>query len=218
MNKSQVILNIEGVSVAANLSQPENPVALVIFAHGIETSHLTPNNNFISNVLNQNNITTLIPDLLSPEEKKTGEPLVNSNLLTSRLIRFTEKALEQFAFDKLSIGFLGAEAGAGAALNAAAFLGGIIKAIVCSGGKFDFSKKIKDVKAPTLLIESSLDSEAIEVNRKTYDQLLCDRKIEIIDGASHLFEEPGALNEMANLAATWFDLYLCQTIVQQNVK
>ncbi len=217
MPKSEIIVDLEDVSVAATLNQPAKPVAIVIFAHGNNSNHLSPANNFVADALNQNNITTLIPDLLTAEEKKTVENALNIDLLTDRLIRVTEKALEQFAFDDLPIGFFGAETGVASVLDAAAFLGEAIKAIVCSGNRFDFAKKIKEVKAPTLLIAGSSDSQAIDLNRKIYDQLSCDRKIEIIDGASHLFAEPGTLNEMANLAVAWFDLYLCSNKVQQNM-
>ena len=116
----------------------------------------------------------------------------------------------------MPIGFFGASTGAASALDAAAFLGDTIKAIVSRGGRPDLAKNLKAVKAPTLLIIGSLDTDVINLNKKAYDQLECDRKIEIVNGASHLFEEPGALNEVANLASSWFDLYLCNNMIQEN--
>lgn len=216
MNKSEIKLDLTDVSVAANLSLADNPVAMVIFAHGSGSSHLSPRNNFVADVLNQSHISTLLADLLTPEEDKIYENRFNIDLLTDRLIRLTEKTLEQFAFDDLPLGFFGASTGAASALDAAAFLGDTIKAVVSRGGRPDLAKNLKQVKAPTLLIVGSLDTDVIDLNKKAYDQLGCDRKIEIVDGASHLFEEPGTLNEAANLAAAWFDLYLCNHVVQDS--
>ena len=218
MNKSEIKLNLTDVSVAANLAQPKDPVAMVIFAHGSGSSRLSPRNNFVADVLNQNRITTLLADLLTPEEDKIYENRFNIDLLTDRLIRLTEKALEHFAFDDLPIGFFGASTGAASALDAAAFLGDTIKAVVSRGGRPDLAKNLKAVKAPTLLIIGSLDTDVINLNKKAFDQLECDRKIEIVNGASHLFEEPGTLNEVANLASSWFDLYLCNNMIQENAQ
>ena len=213
MNKSEIKLDLTDVSVAANLAQADDAVAMVIFAHGSGSSHLSPRNNFVADILNQNHISTLLADLLTPEEDKIYENRFNIDLLTDRLIRLTEKAMEQFAFDYLPIGYFGASTGAASALDAAAFLGDKIKAVVSRGGRPDLAKNIAKVKAPTLLIVGSLDTEVIDLNKKAYDQLGGDGKIEIVDGASHLFEEPGTLNEVANLASAWFDLYLCNNVV-----
>ena len=218
MNKSEIKLDLSDVSVAANLAQPKDAVAMVIFAHGSGSSHLSPRNNFVADVLNQNRITTLLADLLTPEEDEIYENRFNIDLLTERLIRLTEKALEQFAFDDLPIGFFGASTGAASALDAAAFLGDTIKAVVSRGGRPDLAKNLKAVKAPTLLIVGSLDTDVINLNKKAYDQLKCDRKIEIVNGASHLFEEPGTLNEVANLASSWFDLYLCNNMIEERTQ
>lgn len=214
MNKSEIKLDLSDVSVAANLSQAKDAVAMVIFAHGSGSSHLSPRNNFVADVLNQNRISTVLADLLTPEEDEIYENRFNIDLLTDRLIRLTEKTIEQFTFNDLPLGFFGASTGAASALDAAAFLGDTIKAVVSRGGRPDLAKNLKQVNAPTLLIVGSLDTEVIDLNKKAYDQLSCDRKIEIVSGASHLFEEPGTLNEVANLAAAWFDLYLCNNIVQ----
>lgn len=217
MNKSEIKLDLADVSVAANLGHAADAVAMVIFAHGSGSSHLSPRNNFVADVLNQNHISTLLADLLTPEEDEIYENRFNIDLLTDRLIRLTEKTLEQFAFN-LPIGFFGASTGAASALDAAAFLGDTIKAVVSRGGRPDLAKNLRHVKAPTLFIVGSLDTDVIDLNKKAYDQLRCDRKIEIVDGASHLFEEPGTLNEAANLAAAWFDLYLCNNTVQKHAQ
>ncbi|MGN6248026.1 MAG: dienelactone hydrolase family protein [Ginsengibacter sp.] len=218
MTKSEIKLDLSDVSVAANLSHAKDAVAMVIFSHGSGSSHLSPRNNFVADVLNQNHISTLLVDLLTPEEDKIYENRFNIDLLTDRLIRVTEKALEQFTFNEIPLGYFGASTGAASALDAAAFLGDTIKAVVSRGGRPDLAKNLKKVKAPTLLIIGSLDNDVIELNKQAYQQLSCDRKIEIVDGASHLFEEPGTLNEVANLAAAWFDLYLCNNMVQNQVQ
>jgi len=218
MTKSEIKLDLSDVSVAANLSHAKDAVAMVIFSHGSGSSHLSPRNNFVADVLNQNHISTLLVDLLTPEEDKIYENRFNIDLLTDRLIRVTEKALEQFTFNEIPLGYFGASTGAASALDAAAFLGDTIKAVVSRGGRPDLAKNLKKVKAPTLLIIGSLDNDVIELNKQAYQQLNSDRKIEIVDGASHLFEEPGTLNEVANLAAAWFDLYLCNNMVQNQVQ
>jgi pimeloyl-ACP methyl ester carboxylesterase len=218
MTKSEIKLDLSDISVAANLSRAKDPVAMVIFAHGSGSSHLSPRNNFVADVLNQNHISTVLADLLTPEEDRIYENRFNIDLLTDRLVRVTEKVVEQFTFNELPVGYFGASTGAASALDAAAFLGDTIKAVVSRGGRPDLAKNLKKVKAPTLLIIGSLDNDVIELNKQAYQQLNCDRKIEIVDGASHLFEEPGTLNEVANLAAAWFDLYLCNNMVQNQVQ
>lgn len=216
MNKSEIKLDLEDVSVAANLAQPQDPDAMVIFVHGTGTSHLNPKNNFVADIFNQNNISTLIVDLLTPEEGKNPNNRLNIDLLKTRLIRLTEKVIEQFAFDKLPVGYFGIGSGAAPAFEASAFLGDSIKAIVSQSGQTDLAINLKEVNAPTLLIAGSLDNGLIENNKKAYDDLGCDKNIEIVNGASHSFEEPGALNEVANLASAWFDLYLINKEVNEN--
>jgi pimeloyl-ACP methyl ester carboxylesterase len=216
MNKSEIKLDLPDVSVAANLSQPVDPDALVIFVHGPGGSHSNSQYNLVADVLNENNISTLIVDLLTAEEDQDQTINTNIEFLRPRLVRLTEKAIEQFAFDKLPVGYFGIGAGASTSFEAAAFLGDRIKAIVCLGAQAELSKNLKEVKASTLLIEGSLDNDNIEVNKGTYDQLTCDKKIEIVNGASQSFGEPGALNEAATLASAWFDLYLCNKEVNQS--
>jgi putative phosphoribosyl transferase len=209
MNKLKINLELTDVSLPANLNQPEHPEALVIFAHGSGSSHLSPRNNFVADVLNQHNITTLLVDLLTPSEDEVYESRFDIDFLTDRLIRVTEKALEQIAFDELPIGFFGASTGAAAALDAAAFLGRTIKAIVSRGGRPDLAKNLEKVEAPTLLIVGSLDTEVINLNEHAYNKLGGEKKVEIVNGASHLFEEPGTLDQAAKLAADWFEVHLC---------
>lgn len=215
MNKSEIKLDLTDVSVVANLSQTPDPDALVILVPDSGDSHLNPNNNFVADVLNQNNISTLIVDLLTPEE---DENIPDIDLLKTRLVRLTEKAIEQFAFDRLPLGYLGTGTGAAAAFEAAAFLGNRIKAVVSLGGLTYLSKNLSEVDVPSLLISGAWDNDSIELNKKAYSELGGDKKIEIINGGSNSFEEPEALNEAASLASSWFDLYLCNKEVDQDAQ
>lgn len=215
MNKLKINLALNDVSLVANLNQPAHPAAMVIFAHGSGSSRLSPRNNYVADVLNQQNITTLLTDLLTPDEDEVYENRFNIDLLTDRLIRVTEKALEQLAFDDLPIGFFGASTGAASALDAAAFLGSTIKAVVSRGGRPDLAKNLPKVKAATLLIVGSLDTQVINLNEHAYNQLSGEKKIEIIEGATHLFEESGALESVANHASDWFEVHLCHAIAEQ---
>lgn len=209
MDKLKINLELNDVSLLANLNQPEQPEALVIFAHGSGSGRLSPRNGFVADVLNKHHITTLLVDLLTPSEDEVYENRFNIDFLTDRLIRVTQKALEQIAFDHLPIGFFGASTGAAAALDAAAFLGPTVKAIVSRGGRPDLSKNLQKVQAPTLLIVGSLDTQVITSNEQAFDQLPGEKNIQIVEGASHLFEERGTLKEVADLAADWFGLHLC---------
>lgn len=215
MNKLKINFDLNDVSLTANLNQPAEPSAMVIFAHGSGSSRLSPRNNYVAEVLNQQNISTLLTDLLTPDEDQVYENRFNIDLLTDRLIRVTEKALEQLAFDDLPLGFFGASTGAASALDAAAFLGSTIKAVVSRGGRPDLAKNLARVKAPTLLIVGSLDTQVINLNEHAYNQLQGDKKIEIIEGATHLFEESGTLESVAKRAVDWFDVYLCQAFAEQ---
>jgi len=215
MNKLKIEIALNDVSLPANLNQPNEPAAMVIFSHGSGSSRLSPRNNYVANILNQHRISTLLVDLLTPDEDEVYENRFNIDLLTDRLIRVTEKALEQLAFDDLPLGFFGASTGAASALDAAAFLESTIKAVVSRGGRPDLAKNLGKVKAPTLLIVGSLDNQVINLNEHAYTQLGGEKQIEIIEGASHLFEEPGTLESVARIAAEWFDVHLCHTMAEQ---
>lgn len=215
MKKLTIYLDLHNVMLTANLNQPAEQCGLVIFAHGSGSSRLSPRNNFVADVLNRLNITTLLVDLLTAEEDEIYENRFNIDLLTNRLIQVTEKAIEQIAFDNLPIGFFGASTGAASALDAAAFLGQTVKAVVSRGGRPDLAQNLPQVKAPTLLIVGSLDTQVIDLNQKAYDQLSGQKQLQIVEGASHLFEEPGTLDEVASLAAGWFEAHLCNPAFQQ---
>ncbi len=216
MEKLTIKVELNDATLVGNLNQPAKSRALVIFAHGSGSSRLSPRNNYVADILNQHQISTLLTDLLTPEEDEVYENRFDTDLLTDRLIRVTEKMLEQIAFDILPIGYFGASTGAASALDAAAFLGDMVKAIVCRGGRVDMVKNLSEVKAPVLLIVGSLDLAVIDLNQKALQSFPAQKKMQVVEGASHLFEEPGTLDEAANLAADWFDLHLCNQTLTQN--
>jgi pimeloyl-ACP methyl ester carboxylesterase len=209
MVDTEVKINlIDTRPLTGNLQVPEDAKGLVIFAHGSGSSRLSPRNNFVADVLNKHNIATLLTDLLTPLEDELYERRFNIDLLGNRLMKITEWCSEQTDLRILPVGYFGASTGAAAALQAAALLDTGIKAVVSRGGRPDLSKAIASVEAPTLLIVGSLDTHVIELNKQAYDKLKCEKQLEIIEGASHLFEEPGTLDKVAALAADWFNRYL----------
>jgi dienelactone hydrolase len=195
--------------LSADFSLPENPQGLVIFAHGSGSSRKSPRNSFVADILNKENIATLLVDLLTIPEDEVYENRFNIALLSRRLINITGWTLQQPGLQLLPVGYFGASTGAAAALQAAALLDNSIYAVVSRGGRPDLAgHTLQKVKAPTLLIIGSLDSQVIELNQKAYRELVCEKKMEIVSGASHLFEEPGTLHKAAHLAAGWFHRYL----------
>ena len=208
IRKSEIQINVRDVVLGANLSEPASARALVIFAHGSGSSRLSPRNNFVADILNKHNVSTLLTDLLTVVEDEIYENRFNIALLSSRLIQVTEWALQQSLLQQLPVGYFGASTGAASALQSAAILNKNIGAVVSRGGRPDLAVSLTKVKAPTLLIVGSRDTQVIDLNKQAYDQLACEKKIEIVEGASHLFEEPGTLHIVADLAADWFKKYL----------
>jgi putative phosphoribosyl transferase len=209
MSKIEAHINLLNITLTGNLSIPEEAKGLVIFVHGSGSSRFSPRNNFVADILNNRYFATLLTDLLTPLEDETYENRFNIPLLSSRLIKVTEWALQQEQLQPLPAGYFGASTGAASALQAAALVNGTIKAVVSRGGRPDLAKHaLREVKAPTLLIIGSLDEQVIELNKIAYEQMNCKKKIEIVEGASHLFEEPGTLHKAADLAANWFQQHL----------
>jgi len=198
-----------GINVKGNLNVPANPVSLVIFSHGSGSSRFSPRNKHVADVLNKSNIATLLADLLTPEEDSIYENRFNIDLLTERLIAVTKYTSELFDLKNIPVGYFGASTGAASALKAAAKLSDIIRAVVSRGGRPDLAgNALPQVKASSLLIVGSLDSGVIELNEGAYSMLRSEKKIEIVQGATHLFEEPGKLDEVAELATAWFNKHL----------
>jgi len=188
---------------------PEHARGVVLFAHGSGSSRLSPRNNFVAQNLQDAGFGTLLTDLLTKEEDATYENRFNMDLLTWRLERATQWVTEQPRCASLAVGYFGASTGAAAALNAAATLGSSIGAVVSRGGRPDLAMEaLPSVQSPTLLIVGSLDDVVIELNRQAYAKLKIEKHLAIVKGATHLFEEPGTLQEVARLAAAWFKRHL----------
>ena len=192
-----------------NLTIVAQTKGLVLFAHGSGSSRHSPRNQFVARTLNDAGLATLLFDLLTPEEESvdvyTREHRFNIGLLAERLVHATKWAKQQTQTKDFHIGYFGSSTGGGAALVAAAELPDDIDAVVSRGGRPDLAgDALPKVKAPTLLIVGGDDHVVIELNEEARVQMKCECKIEIVPGATHLFEEPGALERVAKLAAEWF--------------
>jgi len=199
--------------LSGNLTIPENPLGLVLFAHGSGSSRHSPRNQFVARTLNQTGLGTLLFDLLTPEEEAldihTREHRFNIGLLAERLTHATNWARKQEQTRDLRVGCFGSSTGGAAALVAAAELPQDVGAIVSRGGRPDLAgDALPKVQAATLLIVGGNDDVVIELNEMARDQMRCEVKLEIIPGATHLFEESGALERVAKLASDWFLLHL----------
>lgn len=192
-----------------NLSIPAQAIALVLFAHGSGSSRHSPRNQFVAQTLNQAGLATLLFDLLTPEEESvdlyTREHRFDIGLLAERLVYATKWAKQEKQTQDFDIGYFGSSTGGGAALVAAAELPEEVGAVVSRGGRPDLAgDALPKVRAPTLLIIGGEDHVVIGLNEQARAQMICECKIEIVPGATHLFEEPGALEKVAKLASDWF--------------
>jgi putative phosphoribosyl transferase len=208
-----VSIKIGQITLEGNISVPRGAKGLVLFAHGSGSSRLSPRNRFVAQELNKNGIATLLFDLLTPEEEaldlQTANLRFDIPLLAKRLVDTTDWALKNSKLDGLKIGYFGASTGGGAALLAAAERPKVVKAVVSRGGRPDLAgQRLAEVKCPTLLIVGGLDDPVIELNKKALSSLKSEKKLVIIPGATHLFEEKGKLEEVAHYASDWFLKYL----------
>ena len=203
------------VLLEGNLTLPEGARGIVLFAHGSGSSRFSPRNCYVAQQLNREKLATLLVDLLSPEKEaidlRTARLRFNIGLLAERLVGVTDWLVRQPDTRPLRIGYFGASTGAAAALVAAAERPQIVRAIVSRGGRPDLAgPAFARVEAPTLPIVGGDDMPVIELNRAALAQLRCEKRLVIVPGATHLFEEPGALDEVARLAREWFQQYLAQ--------
>ncbi|PZX93008.1 alpha/beta hydrolase [Flavobacterium aquariorum] len=209
MDTIEIDIPVDELILKGNLTVPKAANSLVFFSHGSGSSRFSKRNNFVASVLNQSNIATLLTDLFTMEEDAVYENRFNIDLLTQRLIAVTNYVSKLPNLKNLPIGYFGASTGAASALKAAARLKDKVKAIVSRGGRPDLAfDDLPLIQVPTLLIVGSLDRIVIELNQQAYMQLNCHKKLEIIDGANHLFEEAGTLEEVAYLASKWFTEYI----------
>ena len=195
--------------LSGNLHVPTNAGALVLFAHGSGSSRHSPRNQFVARTLNEAGLATLLFDLLTPEEEaidmQTREHRFNIQLLAERLVHATKWAKQQKQTSNLRTGYFGSSTGGAAALVAAVGVPQDVNAVVSRGGRPDLAgEALQKVQAPTLLIVGGNDDIVIELNEQARDRMRCEVKLEIVPGATHLFEEPGTLEKVAQLASDWF--------------
>ena len=188
---------------------PENPRGVVLFAHGSGSSRWSPRNQFVARQLHDAGLGTLLVDLLTPQEDQNSIRRFEIEFLTERLGRITDWLRERIAGTGLGLGYFGASTGAAAALRAAVNQGGSVGAIVSRGGRPDLADDVlPQVESPTLLIVGGNDEPVTSLNIAAYRKLRCPKELAVIPGATHLFEEPGALDEVARRAGDWFRRHL----------
>ena len=220
MRTNEIIIPIDNtVELRGNLNVPPGSNCLVIFSYGSGSSRFSVRNKFVAEVLNKQKIATLLTDLLTEQEDSVYETRFDIELLTKRLIAVTNYVSKLKEVKDLPIGYFGASTGAASALKAAAKLQNLIHAVVSRGGRPDLAgSDLVEVKAPTLLIVGGNDTPVIRLNEIALARLTSDRKLEIVPGATHLFEEPGTLDQAAQLAAGWFKKYLLSGTIKINSK
>jgi dienelactone hydrolase len=206
----EITIPINNKDIKGDLEIPAAAKGIVLFAHGSGSSRFSSRNRYVAKFLNEHNLGTLLFDLLTAEEEKidiyTAEYRFNIKLLAERLINVTDWLLRDQFIKNLKVGYFGASTGAAAALTAAAKKSDIIFAVVSRGGRPDLAmESLPEVKAPTLLIVGGEDFQVIELNETALSMINAKKKLEIIPGATHLFEEPGALEKVAMLSAKWFN-------------
>ncbi len=211
--KEEIYIPIDHILLEGELIIPPQARGLVLFAHGSGSSRYSPRNQFVANHLREAHLGTLLIDLLTSEEEKidlvTRELRFDIELLAKRLKEMTQWLLQDKRTHALKIGYFGSSTGAAAAMIAAAKLEKYVQAVVSRGGRPDLaSHYLQQVKAPTLLIVGGADSGVIELNHEAFDLLTVTKKMEIVPNATHLFEEAGALEQVAELASNWFLKYL----------
>lgn len=188
---------------------PATPVGVVLFAHGSGSGRFSPRNNFVAQRLHKDGLATLLLDLLEPAEAEDRRKVFDIDLLADRLLAAKAWLAEDPRTRTLLIGYFGASTGAGAALQAAARESASIGAVVSRGGRPDLAERyLPLVAAPTLLIVGGCDIPVIQMNEEAFAQLTCPKKLIIVPGATHLFEEPGTLEQVADHALQWFQRYL----------
>ncbi len=209
MKRLEIDIPLSSVTLKGDLIIPEGAIGIVVFSHGSGSSRLSPRNKLVAELIQRHGIGTLLFDLLTEEEDRIYENRFDIDLLVSRLIETTEWLIKYKAAEDLPLAYFGASTGAASALRAAAYFGKNIKAVVSRGGRPDLAlNALPLVTAPTLLIVGQLDVPVIQMNKQAFDQLKSVKEMEIISGATHLFEESGKLMEVAQLAILWYKKYL----------
>jgi putative phosphoribosyl transferase len=209
----EVQIRSGAVMLPGELTVPSDARGVVLFAHGSGSSRHSPRNQFVAQTIRDAGVGTLLFDLLTKDEENvdryTGHLRFDISLLAERLVDATTWIESESQFKNLRVGYFGSSTGGGAALVAAAQKGDSIGAVVSRGGRPDLAgNALSHVKSPTLLIVGGLDYPVIDMNRIASEQLSCKKELKIVQGASHLFEEPGTLEQVARLSAEWFQTHL----------
>ena len=205
-----VHIPVDGVTLEGALAIPTNAQGLVLFVHGSGSSRFSPRNNFVARELRNAGLGTLLIDLLTRIEDQDYERRFDIPLLTQRVLRVADWLQAQPQTKKLTLGYFGASTGAAAALQAAADPGNKVNAVVSRGGRPDLAgaQALGQVRCPVLLMVGGNDDVVIELNQQAHARLVCPKELVIVPGATHLFEEPGTLEQVAKLAADWFRHHL----------
>ena len=207
---TQVTITTDSVELEGLLGVPDGSTGIVLFAHGSGSGRLSPRNNYVARALREDGIATLLFDLLTEDEAADRHNVFDIDLLAQRLRDATVWVRGYAATKDLAVGYFGASTGAGAALLAAAD-DPTIRAIVSRGGRPDMAARVLTwVRAPTLLIVGGEDDVVIQLNEEAYRQLQCEKQMQIIPGATHLFEEPGTLDQVVHLAIDWFQRHFAE--------
>lgn len=205
----RVTIPADGVELEGKLVVPAGATGLVVFAHGSGSSRTSPRNTYVAASLRRRGLGTLLFDLLTEAEDRAYDRRFDIDLLTSRLLTATEWFRDRETTQSLRVGYFGSSTGAAAALRAAARLGDEVGAVVSRGGRVDLAASaLPDVRAPTLFVVGGADTEVLELNRAASADLTCENELAVVDGAGHLFEEPGALDAVAEHAGAWFERHL----------
>lgn len=207
-DEREVEIPIDGIELEGELIVPDGATGLVVFAHGSGSSRHSPRNNFVAERLRECGLGTLLFDLLTEEEDRDYETRFDIGLLIDRLLAATDWLRDRPDTADLRLGYFGSSTGAAAALRAAAEREDV-DAVVSRGGRVDLAAEANPhVEAPTLFVVGGKDDAVLSLNRREYDRLDCEKELTVVEGASHLFEEPGKLAEVADAAADWFAEHL----------
>jgi putative phosphoribosyl transferase len=205
---NEVSIPVGEIRLKGVLCIPEECMGIVVFSHGSGSSRLSKRNQYVASYLQKNGFGTLLFDLLTPEEDLYYINRFEIEMLHERLVAATKWLQKHPSVRDLSIGYFGASTGAASALKAAAKMPDIF-AVVSRGGRPDLAMEdLPDVKVACLFIVGSLDNEVLSLNKKAYEKLNCEKRIEVVNGASHLFEEEGKLEQVAELASSWFKSHI----------
>jgi putative phosphoribosyl transferase len=214
---SHIQIPLNKITLEGELLIPEGARGIVLFAHGSGSSRFSPRNQFVAKFLRQHNLATLLIDLLTAEEEAVDqysrEIRFNIPLLADRLVGITDWLLQESQTKNLLLGYFGSSTGAAGALTAAAKKQKNVAAVVSRGGRPDLVLSVlSQVKAPTLLIVGERDEVVIELNEQAFEELTCEKDLRVVAKATHLFEEPGTLEEVAELTTNWFRRHLDKVI------